>query len=159
MYKDAILESMVAGDSSPSHWRNLGEVIATATYLGLHASTQDESTYVPTASSEAKRRLISQIFVIDKVAASFSGRPPLFSRKYMLTPPPLDLSDDVLFGDRDSRARAVQDLDSQGWNTNGDLLSTTMVRARRCLMSLTDEVSNDFVCWSLGSALLTMTPR
>lgn len=140
MYKDAILESMVAGDGSPSHWRNLGEVVATATYLGLHASTQSVSTYVPTAASEAKRRLISQIFVIDKVAASFCGRPPLFSRKYMLTPPPLDLSDEDLLGDADSLARAVQALDDQGWNTNGDLFGPTMARARRLLMHVTDEV-------------------
>lgn len=140
MYKDAILESMVAGDSSPSHWRNLSEVVATATYLGLHASTQDESTYVPTASSEAKRRLVSQIFVIDKVAASFSGRPPLFNRRYMLTPPPLDLADEALLGDPNALDQAVQALDEQGWNVGGHLLHTTMVRARRLLMYVTDEV-------------------
>lgn len=140
MYKDAILESMVAGDGSPSHWRNLGEVVATATYLGLHASTQSGSTYVPTAASEAKRRLITQIFVIDKVAATFCGRPPLFSRKYMLTPAPLDLSDEDLLGGTESLARATQALDDQGWNENGDLFGTTLMRARRLLMYVTDEV-------------------
>lgn len=140
MYKDAILESMVAGDSSPSHWRSLGEVVATATYLGLHASTQDESTYVPTASSEAKRRLVSQIFVIDKVAASFCGRPPLLNRRYMLTPPPLDLADEALLGGPNAFNQAVQELGEQGWNADGHLLHTTMVRARRLLMYVTDEV-------------------
>lgn len=140
MYKDAVLESMVNGDGCPSHWRNLGEVVATATYLGLHASTQDEATYVPTASSEASRRIISQIFVIDKVAASFCGRPPLLSRKYMLTPLPLDLPGEALLGDAESLARAVQALDADGWNTNGDIHGATLLRARRLLMHVTDEV-------------------
>lgn len=69
-----------------------------ATYLGIHAQPSS-SPYTATAACEAQRRLISKVFVIDKVAASFSGRPPLLSRKYMLTPLPLDLSDETLLAD------------------------------------------------------------
>lgn len=159
MYKDAILESIVAGDSSPGHWRKFGEVVATATYLGLHAlsssttssctqqgegGNNNNSTYVPTASSEAKRRLVSQVFVIDKVAASFSGRPPLLNRRYMHTPPPLDVADEALLGGPDALARAVRALDPRGWRVDqdqdGQLRSTTILRARRLLMCITDEV-------------------
>lgn len=134
------MESVVAGDASPGFWRHMGDVIATATYLGLHAYSSDESSYVPTASSEAKRRLVSQIFMIDKVAASFCGRPPLLSRKYMHTPLPLDLSDEVLLGDAESIARAVEKLDAQGWSQDGKFYSTTVLRARVLLMSVKDEV-------------------
>lgn len=139
MYKVAILESMVSGDASPSFWRKYGEVVATATYIGLHAMPQD-GTYAPSASSEARRRLISQIFVVDKVAASFAGRPPLLSRKYLLTPQPLDLGDDVLLSDAASIAREVERLDERGWNHDGKFYSTTIVRARRSLMVVKDEV-------------------
>ncbi|KAF3764189.1 hypothetical protein M406DRAFT_330540 [Cryphonectria parasitica EP155] len=139
MYKVAILESMLSGDASPSFWGKYGEVVATATYLGLHAMPHD-STYMPTASSEARRRLISQIFVVDKVGASFCGRPPLMSRKYLLTPLPLDMSDEVLLSSPEEIAREVQRLDEQGWNRNGDHYSTTIMRARRLLMTVKEEV-------------------
>lgn len=141
MYKNAIMESILAGDSSPSFWRLLGEIIATVTYLGLHAIPHDDSTYVPSVSSEARRRLVSQIFVIDKVAASFSGRPPLLSRKYMLTPPPLELSDEALLTGGDALVREIEQLDARGWSQEGKVYySTTVVRARRMLAVVKDEM-------------------
>lgn len=136
-YKNAVLESVLVGDAAPSFWRRLGEVVATATYLGLHALAHDNEL---TVAAQARRRLVSQIFVIDKVAASFSGRPPLLSRKYMLTSPPLDLSDEVLLAGGDALARAAQALDEKGWNREGRFYSTTIVRARRLLASVMDEI-------------------
>lgn len=141
MYRNAIMESILAGDASPSFWRLLGDIIATVTYLGLHAIPHDDETYVPTVSSEARRRLVSQIFLIDKVAASFSGRPPLLSRKYMLTPPPLELSDEALLEGGDTLTREVEQLDARGWGHEGKTYySTTIVRARRMLAVVKDEI-------------------
>lgn len=116
-----------------------GENIATATYLGIHA-IQFDAGYVPTASSEAQRRLVSQVFVIDKVAAAFSGRPPLLSSRYMLTPLPLDLSDEALMADANTLAKEVQALDENGWNRKNDCHSATIVRARRLLMTVKDRI-------------------
>lgn len=58
----------------------------------------------------------------------------------MLTPPPLDLSDEALLGSPEALARDVQALDGKGWNVKGELHATTMARARRLLMHITDEV-------------------
>lgn len=138
-YKAAILESMIAGDAAPSFWRLHGENVALLTYLGLHA-LHDDKPYIPTAAKEVRRRLVSQVFVIDKVAASFSGRPPLLSRKYMQTPLPLDLCDEVLMSDPDTIAVAVEALDENGWNREGERYSTTIVRARTKLARVKDEV-------------------
>lgn len=149
-YKAAILESMIAGDAAPSFWRLHGENIALLTYLGLHA-LQDDKPYVPTAAKEVRRRLVSQLFVIDKVAASFSGRPPLLSRKYMLTPLPLDLCDEVLMSDPEAIAGAVEALDENGWNREGECYSTTIVRARAKLARVKDEVMEV----ALGSSAYT----
>lgn len=136
-YKNAILDSILVGDAAPSFWCRMGEVVASATYLGFHALPQDD--HEVTAAAQARRRLVSQIFVIDKVAASFSGRPPLLSRKYMLTSLPLDLSDEVLLAGGDVLARAVEALDEKGWNQEGNFYSTTIVRARRLQAFLIDE--------------------
>lgn len=139
VYKAAILESMIAGDAAPSFWRRHGDNIALLTYLGLHA-LHDDKPYIPTAAKEVRRRLVSQLFVIDKVAASFSGRPPLLSRKYMLTPLPLDLSDETLMSDPETIAEAVEALDENGWNRKGERSASTIVRARAKLARVKDEV-------------------
>lgn len=129
-----------------------GENIATATYLGIHAIPYDPA-YAPNASSEAQRRLIAQVFVIDKVAAAFSGRPPLLSSRYMLTPLPLDLSDEALMSDADTLASEVQALDENGWNRKGDCHSATIVRARRLLMTVKDKIME----MALGSPMSAST--
>lgn len=129
-----------------------GENIATATYLGIHAIPYD-ANYVASASSEAQRRLVSQVFVIDKVAAAFSGRPPLLSRKYMTTPLPLDLSDEALMADADTLAREVEALDENGWSQRNDCHSATIVRARRLLMTVKDKIME----MALGSSTSATT--
>lgn len=158
VYKHCILQSIVTGDASTRHpyhlwcpyhllicfagpgfWRCQGECIALLTYLGLHADAGDEP-YEPTASAEARRRLVSQIFNIDKVSASFAGRPPLLSRRYLLTPLPLDLDDEDLMGDKEKLSRAVANLDSNGWGQEGKLYSTTILRARFHLCRNKDEI-------------------
>jgi Fungal specific transcription factor domain len=116
-------------------------VVALVTFLGLHAQSNSAS-YTPTASSECKRRLFCQIFTVDKVVASFTGRPPLISGRYASTPLPLDLRDDVLLRDAASIKRAVDGLDANGWNTNSDgvLCSATIVRAEYSLACIRDEI-------------------
>lgn len=138
-YKVAILQSMISGDAAPSFWRQHGENVALVTYLGLHALHND-TPYIPTVASEVRRRLVSQVFVIDKVAASFSGRPPLLSRKYMLAPHPLDLSDEELMSDPETLAKAVEALDENGWSRKSDYYSTTIVRARVKLARVKDQI-------------------
>lgn len=120
-------------------WRCQGDCIALLTYLGLHTDSGNEP-YEPTASTEARRRLVSQIFNIDKVSASFSGRPPLLSRRYLLTPLPLDLDDEDLMGDKERLSRAIANLDSDGWGQDGKLYSTTILRARFVLCRNKDEI-------------------
>lgn len=138
-YKLATLESMLSGDAAPTCWRNHAEAVATATYMGLHAMPQDNSN-VPDASTESRRRIVAQVFIVDKACASFNGRPPLLSRKYLLTPPPLDLSDDVLSCDHETIMKEVSKLDERGWNREGKLYPVTIVRARRALMVVKDEI-------------------
>jgi hypothetical protein len=130
---------LISASTGISFWRLHGEVVALLTFLGLHA-INDDSNYLPTASSEAKRRTFTKIFIIDKVVASFTGRPPLISRRYVTTPLPLDISDEVLLGDETTRARAVDALDEKGWGKEGHLYSTTIIRARSILAYNRDEI-------------------
>lgn len=109
------------------------------TFLGVHAG-DDRKGRTVSLSSEMKRRSCAKIFIIDKVVASFTGRPPLLSRRYVSTPLPLDLSDDILFEDKATIRRAVQALDENGWNTDNLLHGTTILRARQMMAFVRDEI-------------------
>ncbi|KAJ0345501.1 hypothetical protein KNSL1_008389 [Colletotrichum chrysophilum] len=138
-WKRTIVASIVSGDTSLSCWMYNGEAVSLMTFLGLHVNS-NKGVYKPTLASEIKRRLVYKIFVIDKVVSSITGRPPLLSRRYMLTPPPLDLKDDYLVADEETLTRAVASLDSNGYNTDGAAYSITFWRARAQLMIIRDEI-------------------
>jgi hypothetical protein len=109
------------------------------TFLGLHA-LQNEIPYIPTLCSENNRRLVAQIFNGDKYSVAFSGRPALLNRRYCSTPLPLDLSDEDLAADEITLQKAVQELDERGWNKRGELYPVTLIRARRMLATILDEI-------------------
>ncbi|KAL4782547.1 hypothetical protein BJX76DRAFT_369104 [Aspergillus varians] len=127
LYKHNILESILNGDKSLPCWTQHGELVAVATSLGLHREPQSETKPL-TPQREMGRRVYAAVFNIDKVLATFTGRPPMLSLAYSSTPLPLDLSDHVLLsGDL---AAATASLDSHGWSKDGRIYSTTILRAR-----------------------------
>lgn len=110
------------------------------TFLGLHALGSESRSYRPSICSENKRRIVCSIFISDKLGATFTGRPPLISRRYMSTPLPLDIPDADLAGDESTLFKAVQSLDSQGWNTDGAIYPSTVMRARCMIALVRDEI-------------------
>lgn len=79
------------------------------------------------------------IFTRDKLGVAFTGRPPYISSRYFTTPMPLDISDEALTN-ASSLERAMQDLDSNGWNMTGRLYPVTAIRARFLLAMIRDEL-------------------
>ncbi|KAE9582822.1 Trichosetin biosynthesis cluster transcription factor TF23 [Colletotrichum fructicola] len=134
-----VIESLFSGDAGFACWQLHSETVALTTFLGFHAEV-DVEPYVPTIGAEIKRKVFAYIFYMDKVLASFSGRPPLMSRRYARTPPPLDLKDEHLLSDKATLARHVANLDENGWNTEGGLYSATFIRARVMLARVRDEL-------------------
>ena len=84
-------------------------------------------------SVQVKRRLYASIYKTDKALALFTGRPPLISSKYASTPLPLDISDEELMG---RIPPSSGNLDQFGWNTEGKLYMTTMIRARFLVLQI-----------------------
>ncbi|KAI3544827.1 fungal specific transcription factor domain-containing protein [Colletotrichum filicis] len=155
--KRTIIESLFSGDASFACWQLHAETVALSTFLGFHdeVAAAPGAGYKPTVCSEIKRKLFSYVFYVDKVLASFAGRPPLISRRYARTPPPLDLKDDHLLSDEASLARHVAALDENGWNTKGELYSATIVRARVMLAHIRDEIFE--IALGQGSVTLVET--
>lgn len=140
LLRRGLLESMKSGDTSPLMWKLHSDTVSLLTFLGLHACAPDGPKYTPTICSEWKRRVCAFVFIVDKLLASFTGRPPALSRRYMLTPLPLDLDNDVLLGYKASLSQAMQQLNAAGWNKNGVMTSSTIYRARTAIAFLKDEL-------------------
>ncbi|EFQ25636.1 hypothetical protein CGRA01v4_02309 [Colletotrichum graminicola] len=138
-FRRTIIESIVDGDTGLSTWMTGGEMASLLTFLGLHAE-HTKQPYKPTLASELRRRLLLKVFSLDKVGAAITGRPPALSRRYVSTPMPLDISDDVLMSDDETIAKAMGSLDALGWNTDGSLYSVTMWRVRYRFMQIRDEI-------------------
>lgn len=109
------------------------------TYLGLHDLNNDTS-YQPSLCSENKRRLVAQLLTSTGLRTAFTGRPPFITRRYCSTPLPLDLRDEDLVSDPATLLRAAESLDERGWNTDGRLYSTTLIRARCLISSIREEI-------------------
>lgn len=146
-------------------------------FLGLHAqdgaSKSQVQKEVPSFCTEYKRRLFSYIFFTDKSVVSFSGRPPLISRRYCSTALPLDLQDEDLMSDEPTLAEAMKTLDDRGWQTQGRVRSVTLMRARIMMSYVLDELveialGNDtnitvdylqYVDWPLIDTLADTSPE
>ncbi|KAH8897310.1 hypothetical protein GQ53DRAFT_791856 [Thozetella sp. PMI_491] len=146
-----ILETHVLGDAGIAvqglHAWNVGAIV----FIGMHADHPTPS-YIPTPASEARRKCFGTIFLMDKLVASFTGRPPLLSRRYTSTPLPLDIPGHVLMMGSKALADAVARLDINGWNTDNQIYPTTIFRGRCSLAYVRDAILEA----SLGPASLSM---
>ena len=116
-------------------WRMHADVVATATYLGVHAlpgSPRDMSISV-----QIKRRIYADIYKTDKTIAIYTGRPPLMLKRYASTPLPLDITDAELLGDVPI---APENIKENGWRTDGTLNVTTVLRARAMIASVAEDL-------------------
>ncbi|KAH7151033.1 hypothetical protein DER46DRAFT_628921 [Fusarium sp. MPI-SDFR-AT-0072] len=101
----------------------------------LHAWMHGET--IPT---EIRRRIGCQIFIVDKFLATFVGRPPLLTRKFCSIKSPLDLEESALLSDKEAFQRQSQRLDRDGWNTDGRIYSSSLLRVRMMIALARDEI-------------------
>jgi hypothetical protein len=76
---------------------------------------------------------------MDKMIATFVGRPPLINGRFCTLSAPLDLTDEVLIAGGDVLSKAISELDSAGWNTEGKLHVVTPTRLRFQLAIIREE--------------------
>ncbi|KAL4778768.1 hypothetical protein BJX76DRAFT_365942 [Aspergillus varians] len=116
--------------SSPT-WHRLGELSSCVFELGLHRDGH-KAEDMPIFLREIRRRLFASLYHVDKNIATFFGRPPHVSWRYSDSKPPLDISEDALVGDDQDLEQAMQELDSEGWNSNAMFRRASWYRVR-CL--------------------------
>lgn len=105
--------------SDPRPWRKLGELTTTVFALGLH---QEPSYQLPLYLAELRKRTMVATFSIDKILATFLGRPPLVSWRYCEIQFPLDLSFEEMLLEPSLVQEKVLCLEKNGgWNDEGTI--------------------------------------
>ncbi|KAF5243408.1 hypothetical protein FANTH_8230 [Fusarium anthophilum] len=138
MYKRSVLHAWMHGETSLPYWKFHAETVAMLTFSGLHDNRS--STNVSSIPTEIRRRIGCQVFIVDKFLATFSGRPPLLTRRFCFMNLPLDLEESVLLSDKAASQRQSQHLDQDGWNVNGRIYSSSLLRVRMMIALLRDQI-------------------
>ncbi|CAG8887914.1 unnamed protein product [Penicillium egyptiacum] len=137
-FNDVMLRTQQYGDSSYQAWRRLGDLVSTIYAAGLHLETNGAEN-CPFFLRQWRRRCFVGAFYMDKMIATFVGRPPLMNGRFCTLAAPLDLSDEVLVAGGDVLSKAISELDSAGWNSEGKLHLVTPTRLRYHLAIIREE--------------------
>ncbi|TVY34147.1 hypothetical protein LSUB1_G006396 [Lachnellula subtilissima] len=89
--------------------------------------------------TEMKKRVFTSIFNFDKSTSVLTGRPPALSYRYTRFKFPLDLSDEVTMAGGDELIAAISKLDKDGWNTDGEIYTSTLNRVHGIDSVILDE--------------------
>lgn len=127
MYEDLVLVECLKGDAHYAAWQRTGEVCDAIVAMGLHQGNKMDAE-TPFWLAELRKKIFISAYGRDKVVATFLGRPPRLSYRYCKMEPPLDLADEHLFLEGPDLDAVLATLDSNGWNTSGNLNRNTWLR-------------------------------
>lgn len=105
----------------------MGDLSTLIYALGLHQKENNDS--LPLFLVEHRKRLLVGSYMADKELATFLGRPPRISWRYINVEPPLDITYGELFAEPEIRDAAIRQLDRDGWNTREEPTHSTFIRA------------------------------
>ncbi|CAG8907283.1 unnamed protein product [Penicillium egyptiacum] len=125
--------TLMYGDSDYRVWQRLGDLSTIVYAFGLHQSGEDIEEKFPFFLVEIRKRVMVCAYAIDKELATSLGRPPRICSRYCVIPLPLDISYEDMVLSRSEAEKAFQNLDANGWNTEGKL--TVGVRLRIVLLT------------------------
>lgn len=141
LYDNLLLTSIMCGDTSPPVWRRLGELATEIYALGIHREPRDID--IPIFLLESRRRVFCASYNLDKSIATFLGRPPRISWRHADVKLPLDLRDEDLAAAQPEFELACQNLDKDGWSTDGTHCRVSWIRLR-CITGTFREEILDF---------------
>ncbi|OKL61728.1 hypothetical protein UA08_03061 [Talaromyces atroroseus] len=144
-----LVGSEVLGETSERVYNVFGDIASNVYAMGLHRDHY--SANVPFFLSETRKRVLAAIHKSDKNGATFRGRPPRLPYQYCDFALPLDLADDQLFLDEKSIRVALNGLDDEGWNSQGQFYPATIIRMRHIVTTLGEKMLG----LSLGSRTMS----
>ncbi|KAF3391503.1 hypothetical protein F1880_007851 [Penicillium rolfsii] len=117
------------GEASYATYCQGAELNSALVTMGLHQEIK-ASYRVPFFLMELRKRLRALVYMAEISIATFLGRPPRLSYRYINLDPPLDLTDSQLFTeDPQELESAIAALDEQGYSLDGEIRETTWIRS------------------------------
>lgn len=116
------------------------EVNSALIAMGLHQEIKADSQ-LPFFLAELRKRLRAMVYTAEISIATFLGRPPRLSHRYMNLDPPLDLTDSQLFSeDPRELGVAIAKLDEQGYNRDGEIRHVSWIRSSISFTTRREEI-------------------
>ncbi|EFQ87603.1 hypothetical protein PTT_16834 [Pyrenophora teres f. teres 0-1] len=137
-YENYVFTIMMCGYTGPPSWRRIGDLATQVYALGLHQ--EKKCAHAPTWLADTRRRVFCAAYNQDKSISTFLGRPIRISKRYTDISLPFDLADNVVTGNKDALQAAIQALDSDGWNTQGQWLRASWIRLRHISLRFREEI-------------------
>jgi chromatin structure-remodeling complex subunit RSC3/30 len=131
--------TLVVGDSNYRVWRRLGDLSTTVFTLGLHQEIK-VSPEVPFWLAEIRKRCLATTYAVDKLMATFVGRPPRISRRYCSIQAPLDIEiADLALSDEELNVKLNQ-LDPDGWYHDGTMRRSAYMRTFLVISRIREDI-------------------
>ncbi len=122
--------------------RRLADMSTEVLSLSLHREATYTNAKVPLFVTELRRRVFASAYALDKANATVFSRPPCIPMYFVDCKPPLDMDDDILFGDdRIALQEARDNLTPDGWDAKGDHFSSTWARMRYAIAHFRHKVN------------------
>jgi hypothetical protein len=110
--------------------------VSATTALGLHRLADKQPiTFV----SETKKRIFNATFICDMGSSLLTGRPPSLNYRFARLQLPADVCDEMLMRGGEDLQRALDAVDSNGWNREGNIYTNTSVRTRSLLAPILNQ--------------------
>lgn len=128
------------GESSYGTYCLGAELNSALIAMGLHQEIKPDSS-VPFFLAELRKRLRALVYMAEISIATFLGRPPRLSYRYINLDPPLDLTNSQLFSeDPQELESAIAQLDEQGFNRDGEMRDTSWIRSSIKFATMREEI-------------------
>ncbi|KAL4801107.1 hypothetical protein BDV19DRAFT_7929 [Aspergillus venezuelensis] len=129
LFENYNITKYTKGEASYATYRISAEVSSALVAMGLHQEIKADNR-VPFFLAELRKRVRALVYTEEISIATFLGRPPRLSHRYINLDLPLDLTDGQLFSDNPQElAAAIARLDQQGYNRDGELHHATWIRS------------------------------
>ncbi|KAL4968441.1 fungal specific transcription factor domain-containing protein [Aspergillus stella-maris] len=129
LFENYNITKYTKGEASYATYRISAEVSSALVAMGLHQEIKANSR-VPFFLAELRKRVRALVYMEEISIATFLGRPPRLSHRYINLDLPLDLTDEQLFSDNPQwLAAAIARLDQQGYNQDGKIHHVTWIRS------------------------------
>ncbi|KAF7716511.1 Fungal Zn(2)-Cys(6) binuclear cluster domain-containing protein [Penicillium ucsense] len=128
------------GEASYASWCVGAELNSAFVAMGLHQEIKADAQ-VPFFLAELRKRLRSMVYTSEISTATFLGRPPRLSHRYINLDLPLDLTDTQLFSeDPRALATAIAKLDEHGYNRDEKIHLVSWIRPSISFMARREDI-------------------